>query len=598
MKKTILLPVAALLAVFLQPVRAADVDTIEEAFALDGGFRQMQSLYSLAGRSDASDLQHLLMQANELDDPIGRRSALQVLFTRLTELDPQSALALSRAGPFASDHRNYSEVWTNWGRFDMNAALEQAAELKSASDRNTVAQALYTANRDADPKIAEAIENQLGVRMNPTNLGMYVVQMSARSPDDAIAVINSLRSAQEQQAVITIFAGYLGRRDPRLAAELARKLKSDELRMLYASVAQQQSMTVNPRQAVERAMQLPPGNTRMTATAQAMYEYARVDPRGAAEYLDEIDSPMVKNSIAKMIASPLTQEDPDYAIDWARQTDPTGSLGLFPAVLTQYATEDPGAALAAANNIRNSATRKQAVSNVMSVATQVDPREAIVLLDQIADRDDASKAFSMVATTWLRSDPDEAVDWLISDPRTSQFELDTSACQIIASNNIDAAIRLLDTLKGRSARNMRSLIVQYMATQKSLPETMAFIRTLEGEEDYESLQQQAFLGAANHAPNKALDYAESLPRGQQRDNFLTAAITQLAPHEPEIAASRIDQIDDADMRKQAYLSIAMRIAQTDPEAAEEMLNKASLTEEERQQYEQYIRSINDNIVID
>ena len=81
----------------------SEIQTIEVILALPTDFAQTEALYSLAGRSDSAAVQGLIYQAVQILNPMDRRGALQILFSRLTTLDPPSALALARTPDYASN---------------------------------------------------------------------------------------------------------------------------------------------------------------------------------------------------------------------------------------------------------------------------------------------------------------------------------------------------------------------------------------------------------------------------------------------------------------------------------------------------------------
>ena len=70
--------------------------SIEEVVALPTEFARSSALYAIAGRSDSADVQNLIFEANRIADDEERVRLLGILFFRLAETDPRSALALAR----------------------------------------------------------------------------------------------------------------------------------------------------------------------------------------------------------------------------------------------------------------------------------------------------------------------------------------------------------------------------------------------------------------------------------------------------------------------------------------------------------------------
>lgn len=88
-----------------------EIKTIEDTLALPTDFAQTEALYVLAGRSDSRQVQDLIYQASLIADPSDRRGGLQILFSRLAELDPRSALALAQTRDYAADRQLEATVW-------------------------------------------------------------------------------------------------------------------------------------------------------------------------------------------------------------------------------------------------------------------------------------------------------------------------------------------------------------------------------------------------------------------------------------------------------------------------------------------------------
>ena len=79
------------------------LQSIDQIYALPSEFGRAEALYTLAGRSDSGGVQKLIFEANRIANTEERSGALNILFFRLAELDPQSALALARTEFFRGD---------------------------------------------------------------------------------------------------------------------------------------------------------------------------------------------------------------------------------------------------------------------------------------------------------------------------------------------------------------------------------------------------------------------------------------------------------------------------------------------------------------
>ncbi|MCZ6772683.1 MAG: hypothetical protein O7G83_12015, partial [Proteobacteria bacterium] len=97
--------------------------SVEEVIALPTAFARSEALYVLAGRSDSAGVQNLIFEANGVADYVERDSLLNILFFRLAEADPRSALALARSDHFNAIKSIERTVWRAWARKDLEDAL-------------------------------------------------------------------------------------------------------------------------------------------------------------------------------------------------------------------------------------------------------------------------------------------------------------------------------------------------------------------------------------------------------------------------------------------------------------------------------------------
>lgn len=128
--------------------RYANLHSVEDVLALPSDFAQTDALYAVAGRSDSSAVQRLVFEAVRIRDDRDRDAALHILFARLTELDPRSALALARSADVTNDPGIEARVWRSWGKHDLDAALD-AARAQPRRIRARAAQSLLSAFRTA-----------------------------------------------------------------------------------------------------------------------------------------------------------------------------------------------------------------------------------------------------------------------------------------------------------------------------------------------------------------------------------------------------------------------------------------------------------------
>lgn len=536
-----------------------NINSVQGAMRHSGGFAQLDALYTLAASSDGMEVQAFIFEADELDDAISRRSALIVLFSRLVELDPKSAIAIARSPRFANDRRYESEVWTEWGRIEMTAALDAAKQVRGSSDRNLVAQALFNANRQADLDLMQKIGEEMGVQPNRNSQTQFAVQLSNRSIEEALDYINTIPSSMDQQGIANVVGAYLGRRKPSAARKHADHLRLPDTRRSYLANVERGAGASDPRSAVDSALSNSVGPIRQQKTINAMTEYAKIDARGAAAYLANIENPTLRMAVENAIVSPMAMQDPAFAMQWAQKRDPTGRRGLYSVALAQTAVADPNAAFESAMDVENRTARQLAMQRVLSVIGQLEPQRAVDMLDLIRDEQDLQKAHAMVAQSWIQSDSDAAIDWLTADPRINEVAFCQQIAPILAKTDVDAARRLWGSLDGVAAEILQAQIVDQLATQRSVQETMTFIDEIDDADQKRTLRLRAIVPLAASSPDEAIEWMLAQPRDPETDSY-----------------------------------IIMVVARTDSERAERLMQEIPLPAEQQQQLEQMFERMRDN----
>ena len=553
--------------------RYSSIHSIEDTLALPGDFAQTEALYALAGRSDSGQVQNLIFQANGIADPSDRRTALDILFSRLTELDPRSALALSRSDEFRVERHIEASVWHSWGKLNLDEALAGAVALASSFDRNLAAQALYAAYDYQGNDTTDYIERALGIPPNGSTRAAYLSRLAERDPAEAVAAINAMAApAQRHES-----AAYLGRHMGRLSGTAATRhadLFSDQgLRQAYRHAVAAAAAEADPETILEELLA---GRQSMEQTMEAhsaLQILASRDVEKALGYLDRIGNPQHRAMLANAIGPAFAQTDPDRALAWAVEIDRGMHSGLVSGVLAAIASTRPEKALSEAQRLPNARQRQQALSMIAMTMSHRDPQQAVALLDHIDRPDDRKSVAQNIANMWLQSDPDAALSWVLQRDRNERDTMLSRAAHILAQSDLDSAMRWLPRLDERSQTLWRAQIASNLASQRSPAEALQFISRHEGSEDYPQLLASAINGIAQTDVHAALQMTDRVPEGPARDGLLSGLVQRYSYQDPEHAATMLNSISNDAHRSQATRMLVMAWSHRDPGGAEHWAEK-------------------------
>lgn len=547
--------------------RYTDVATIEQVLALPTEFTRSEALYVLAGRSDPAAVQQLIFEANRIADDHVRRGTLGILFERLAELDPQSALALTQTDYFRDLPGLRDVVWQAWGRQDLGAALSAARDEAAFFDRNRAAQALYAAFGFMGNEITDRIEAELGIRPDRSVRARFIYRMVDASAEEAVRWIEALPESRDRGEYITFLGYYLAQTDPERLDTVAGLLETSGARDALRAAAANYAVNTDPAGIIERALAAGYTDSNRRAYINAMRVLVHEDPEAAIGYFDRTDDHDMRQYIGNLIAEKLAATDPAGALAWARAADGRDKSILEGQVLQHIARHDPQYALTEALQAETFVDRAGFVENVLAQVARQDSDAVASMLDQLGSARLRNEVTGRILDNWVHSDATAAVDWALSQDDATAERLLSRVSFTLVNADIDAAIEYLPEFDPQHQRIMRRRIAVQLATEYSLAEAQAFVRKFEGQEGHAELQSAVISHVAASDLTAAKQMADQLPDAGARAIAYGAIATQYAQEDPRAAARMVATISDEDSRASASGSIASQWSSYDANAA-------------------------------
>lgn len=371
------------------------------------------ALGQLAGRNPGAALREM----DAIDDRDLRAQAMNSIVQGMMASDPQGAVAL--AADWAK--KRPEESWPlemafrNWAMTDVKGALERAEALESGRMRDGALAAVAAVWAGNDPKgavdWASALppsgrrDNILGqvvgawastdpqaagdwlltqkdINIRNNGVGAVVQNLFNRDKDAALAWIAKLGDVGEtgmQRQAYQNLSWSLGRTDPDLAIAMSKAFPPGQMAEAFARGAVDGAPIEKLPDLLRQLDDLPEGRTKGNLVARAIQRIGERDPAQAA----------------KMAA--VLPDGQEYS--WA-----------FSNLASQWAIENPDAALAWAAGIEDPERRKLAQQGALGQLTGQDPIAAAKIAAAMQGDVDPS-VFSNVAANWAQRDPDAAMDW-------------------------------------------------------------------------------------------------------------------------------------------------------------------------------------------
>ena len=542
--------------------------SLNDVLSLPTVFERVTALHLLAATPDASDVQNLVFETNELVGEFERENSLVVLFERLTELNPRTALNLARSDDFSATKAIEQAVWRTWARNDFDEALFEAKTQTSLVNQKSAAQSFYAAFGYMGNATTDRIEAELGIEPDRSARSRYLYSLADRSIGDAIDFINNLEDVSDRRRYASWLAHYVSLSDPNEALIYAGRFNDASASEYFEYILNQNIAQEDPHSAIERLRAN--GNTgRLNGEySSAVSALAKIDLATAKQYFEQARTNDDRRLFGSAIAAEMAKKDPSAAIAWARDNESANYPFIMMSVIGQIAQTDPQLALSEALQVQSRERRSDIVSNLVVQIAHKDPQKAVALIEGITDREQKKAASLNLASAWVRRDSDGAIDWILSQGSDIQGDMLQMAASRLVHNDVDAAIRLLPRLSETAQRGLRQQIAQRLATNISPLEAQNFVQQFENEPGYEQLQASLISGVAENDVLTARQMAEQLPSGDARDRAYFQVISKRAEDDPAEAARWLSRIDNDVMRGSATGQIASQWALTDPASAE------------------------------
>jgi len=545
----------------------ARLTSIEDLMRLPTEFARSAALFSLADRSDSASVQRLVFDANRVADETERQRLLDILFFRLAELDPRSALVLARAEEFRGIKSLERTVWRTWARKDLDDALFGAKTQTAVAHRNSAAQSLYAAFGYMGNETTDRIEFELGIGPDRASRGRYLYRLADESVPAAIAFINSLERGREQQEYVSWLAYYVSLADPHAALASAPlfSVASDGER--FESIIKNNIARGDPQGTIDRLLAAGSSPSPSRELYSAVRTLAGTDLGAVMRYYDQARSAENRNVFGSAIATELAKTDPDEALAWVDANETGQSIDLRMAVLSQIATKDPERAFAEALKIPNGQLRSAVAADLVRRVARDNPTAAVAFVDQIQNNQHKRDATQQLVSTWMRSDPEAATEWILSHDKEAAGPMLQSAAFQMLHRDVDKAIQLLPRLDPMFQAGLRQQIAEQLATARSPAEAQAFILQFEGEPGYDQLQASVIAGVAHTDVFMAKQLADQLAAGDARDRAYLQVISQQAQTDPVPALGWLNGIDNKRIRGAAAGQLVTQWYANDPPAA-------------------------------
>ncbi|HBJ82721.1 MAG TPA: hypothetical protein DDZ88_02375 [Verrucomicrobiales bacterium] len=355
-----------------------------------------------------------------------RREGLTVLGREMGHADPQRSWEVRKEiFPFLPDLRAFSISLLRSW-----AMKEPQAALAACAD-------LPEGGHRAEG-YAESLEGW--ARAAPREAGDWAVKnLSGTYRRDAIARIGKVWAYKE----------------PRLAAQWALQHSNEVDKTFVLAEVIETWAEVDALEASEWASRLPAGNIRDLALSKALFKWADCFPKTASEWLLAHAESLW---LLPRVSAHWGRQEPVAAAAWLQQVrDESLVREAKQAIVNAWATYNPKAALDWTRANLTGDEREAALGVVMEAWASDYPLEALAWVRDIKGKDERGMALENLFDIWCRSDLDNAALWVKEQPPGVEKDLGTEqVAGMLISSDPPAALGMLLSMqdKGRLQQSL------------------------------------------------------------------------------------------------------------------------------------------------
>lgn len=367
------------------PRRGTRFSSLENVFAEPGQTNRIMNLLEYYSELDPSEFEGEMQKLQAL--PMSQRMlAMNLLFARWAETDPETALEQSRTMGFPEVFMARAGVISGW----------------AASNPEGLARA-YSENAD------DFRANGPGRRGVSDTVAVIAGEWAKQNPQAALAWARTLERGEVGNAISGIFTE-VTQSDPAVAISMASGLTSEERGNAFRSIAGAWAITDYP--AAAAWIDSLTGAEKTAARQEALESLANINPQKAAAEVLQLPGSPSRDRLVGEVSREWAQKDAAAALDWLTANGEGAVLEeSIGRVIGPLAAKDAGKALEWIDTQPAGEARDNAVQGFIWGNRNAEPLENIRLAETISGEETRQQIVTCVTFEWARDEPAAALQY-------------------------------------------------------------------------------------------------------------------------------------------------------------------------------------------
>ncbi len=529
----------------------SQVQTIGDVLKLPTDFSQTQALYTLAANAEPRKVIELLAQADDIVDDSDRAYALNILFSRLSDISPQLALEAANDARFVVDENIQSTIWRTWARNDFEAALAAVAEVSPQQRKSSAAMAMYWAVGVFGNPQADAIEQTTGIPPSSWYIAQAIEKIGKRSISDAVVEVNRLKSVSKQRYVAYYLALLAARTEPDSALSYAALFSSNSVRNYFRNTVKKTIAENNP-ESVLQAWALDGYTASSNQAGYAAFEQlALQDFAQAQAYAEQAPASASKTHMLKLLIRSLARDDQQAALQLADQYQQQGSKGLLDDLVNNLVRSSPADALVLLESNANIDGYSGHVARAIGGLTDMDPQRALIKVQSLGDEEVRLAANKQLVMVWARQDANAALRYVL---RTQGLLQNPGGLSIDLSDvDVDLAMQYFDQASTKEHDGNIYSFVRSLVEQQSVNELINLLQRHRSNKKFDAIKTSAMHALSNSDPQQVIPLIDTFWQGRERSTAFLQLASTIANEDPRVAMGLLSRVTEAaDQRQFIY----------------------------------------------
>lgn len=436
---------------------------------------------------------------------------------------------------------------------DLQAQRVAAATPRDGTLRKTVQAPPPAVVRD-QAALDEALRNEDPI-LRSMQFGRLFGELAARNPAAALAYLETMdRGGNEYALALFALLKDIGKRDPRRALALAKKLAATSEQLVVYSVLFDQFAAERAADAVPLLDLVPAGGARNYAIRALTTRWADQDLESALVWAQRLGNAEDRVLAVEAVLFKLAENEPWRAFAVAAQNLDGDALERIVAlVFKQLKTIDPVHAADFVRWLPAGETQTHVMLDLARAMAERNPAQALEWSGALPTAEQRQLALNNVLDVWLAKSAGAATDYVSKMPRgDAQTAAAAHLAEQLAATDPAAAADFARGLKSASARQAASVALASGWARKNPAAAVRWAVAL-GEED--SARADAMDAALSYwvlsDSAAAVRYVRRLSPGKIQDDGLDALSELLGAQQPALAVELAAAIGNAKLRSAA-----------------------------------------------